>query len=116
MAKGFSADYLGEVAGLLAAWEKIDASLKVGDLTLEGAKQKLAEAQTLDRQVADLDLERVAAVNKRDDVFKYLRDATTRVRSMVRAVYGPDSSEYEEVGGTRASERKPRTRKTTKTA
>jgi hypothetical protein len=34
-----------------------------------------------------------------------------RVRSAIKGVYGDDSTQYEMVGGTRMSERKPRTRK-----
>jgi hypothetical protein len=35
-----------------------------------------------------------------------LRDMNKRILSAVEAQYGPDSSEYEAAGGTRASERK----------
>ena len=41
-----------------------------------------------------------------------LNDWTRRVLSAVVAQYGPDSSEYEMVGGTRKSERKKPVRKT----
>lgn len=40
-----------------------------------------------------------------------LRDLNKRMLSAVEATYGPDSSEYEAAGGTRASERKRPTRK-----
>jgi len=40
-----------------------------------------------------------------------LRDLNRRILSAVEAQYGPDSSEYEQVGGTRQSERKQSTRK-----
>lgn len=39
-----------------------------------------------------------------------LRDMNKRMLSAVEAHYGPDSSEYEAAGGTRASERKRPTR------
>ena len=39
-----------------------------------------------------------------------LRDMNKRMLSAVEAHYGPDSSEYEAAGGTRASERKKPTR------
>ena len=38
-------------------------------------------------------------------------DFVTRTRSAVRAAFGPDSAEYQLVGGTRRSERKRRTRR-----
>ncbi|HXI23481.1 MAG TPA: hypothetical protein VNG71_06375 [Pyrinomonadaceae bacterium] len=40
-----------------------------------------------------------------------LRELNTRILSAVEAQYGPDSSEYELVGGTRTSERKKSTPK-----
>jgi hypothetical protein len=38
-------------------------------------------------------------------------NAVTRVRSGIRGFYGPDSTQYGQVGGTRTSERKRPTRK-----
>ena len=40
-----------------------------------------------------------------------LRDKTRRMLAATGATYGPDSSEYEAVGGTRLSDRKPAARK-----
>jgi hypothetical protein len=40
-----------------------------------------------------------------------LRDKNKRMLAATGALYGPDSNEYEAVGGTRASDRKPHTRK-----
>lgn len=40
-----------------------------------------------------------------------VRDKTRRMLAATEATYGPDSSEYEAVGGTRLSDRKPATRK-----
>lgn len=40
-----------------------------------------------------------------------LRDKNRRMLAATGALYGPDSNEYETAGGTRASERKPNTRK-----
>jgi hypothetical protein len=39
---------------------------------------------------------------------KAVSDVVTRARSGMRAFYGPDSTQYEQVGGTRTSERKRR--------
>jgi integrase len=35
-----------------------------------------------------------------------ISSVTTRARNGFRAIFGPDSSQYEQAGGTRASERK----------
>ena|SRR5947207_856353 len=57
---------------------------------------------TYNQHVASLDDEQ----NQIDADENTLRDLNTRMLSAVEAAYGPDSSEYEAVGGTRTSERK----------
>ncbi len=54
----------------------------------------------LDQEQNDLEAAEVA-----------LREQNRRVLSAVEAQFGPDSSEYEQVGGTRQSERKRGTKK-----
>ncbi|MBV9927904.1 MAG: hypothetical protein JOZ96_22985 [Acidobacteria bacterium] len=44
-----------------------------------------------------------------------LREKNQRMLSATRAYYGPDSNEYETVGGVRTSDRKPPSRKKPKT-
>jgi hypothetical protein len=44
---------------------------------------------------------------------KELRDLNRRILSAVEAQFGPDSSEYEQVGGTRTSERRRTVRRPT---
>ena len=50
-------------------------------------------------------------INDRDSQGVGLNELVTRVRSGFRAVYGPDSTQYEQAGGTRLSERKKPSRK-----
>ena len=50
-------------------------------------------------------------LNKRNDSAKVLSQLNTRGLSAIRGIFGPDSSEYELAGGTRASERKRPVRK-----
>jgi hypothetical protein len=45
------------------------------------------------------------STNEKADV---VNSNVTRALSGVRAVFGPNSTQYEEAGGTRSSERKPR--------
>ncbi len=59
------------------------------------------------QKVAELDDEQ----NMVDSNEAELQDWNRRVLSAVEAQYGPDSSEYEAVGGTRKSERKRPVRK-----
>jgi len=50
--------------------------------------------------------------NQLDDKEERLRESSRRMLSATEAHYGPDSSEYEQAGGTRSSDRKRPTRKT----
>lgn len=49
--------------------------------------------------------------NQLDDAEDDIREQNRRILSAVEAHYGPDSSEYEQVGGTRTSDRKRSGRK-----
>ena len=49
--------------------------------------------------------------NALDDNERSLRDKNARMLSATEAQYGPDSSQYEQAGGTRTSERKRPTKK-----
>ena len=44
--------------------------------------------------------------NQLDDLEQRLNDLNQRMLAAVKATYGPDSSEYEQAGGTRRSDRK----------
>jgi len=63
------------------------------------------QLDTYNQHVATLDDEQ-NGVDRAEDS---LEDVMSRVLSAVRAQFGPDSSEYEAVGGTRTSERRRRT-------
>ena len=58
----------------------------------------------------------VALKNKRDALASELSELVTRTKSGFRAIYGPDSTQYEQAGGTRKSERAKPTRKPKATA
>jgi hypothetical protein len=106
MPKGKSLD--DTIAGaekIERVWEA-NPAFTLGELTqakfkteLEGLKSSRAQLEEARRQVTSLTNitnEKAAAVNS------YI----TRALSGVRAVFGPDSTQYEEAGGTRSSERR----------
>ena len=80
-------------------------------LTVEGYEAKANSVDTrlngYNQKVAALDDEQ----NALDGEEAELQDLNRRALSAVEAQFGPDSSEYEMVGGTRTSERKRPTRK-----
>jgi DNA repair ATPase RecN len=61
-----------------------------------------AKLDTYNEQLASLD----SSQNELDAMESALREKNTRILSAAEAHYGPDSSEYEQAGGTRRSERK----------
>jgi hypothetical protein len=63
-----------------------------------------AEINKLEKQLAD-------KRNQREQLCIATWDKVKRVRASVRGIYGDDSTQYELVGGTRLSDRKPRARR-----
>lgn len=109
--KLYPADVLEQAQGVLAAWNQIDAEVTFGSLNnsalnsdISQAGEVLTRMNTLEAQLTDLR-------NQRDALYQEMWDKVKRVRNGVKANYGDDSSQYEMVGGTRLSERKPSTRK-----
>jgi hypothetical protein len=100
-------DVVAQALNAQDAWKNIDPTLKVGSLTqadLEGALQK---AMPLQSQLNDLEIKLTDVRNRRDDLYANLWDMVKRLRVVVKGSYGDNSSQYEMVGGTRTSERKP---------
>jgi len=111
--KTYPTDVLAQTQAVIEAWKKIDPALTIGDLTpatlaadLERAKPIQVELDALDAQLTDLR-------NRRDALFLQLWDEIKRTRNGIKGIYGDDSSQYEMIGGTRISERKPASRKPT---
>ena len=51
-------------------------------------------------------------LDERDDAARLLSGYNTRALSAIRGIFGPDSAEYDQAGGTRTSDRKLPSRKT----
>lgn len=82
------------------------------DFTPTGFEAEIAKMEQREAALLKHRQDEIPLLNDRNDQQKVVRSATTRARSGVKGYFGPDSSEYEEVGGTRASERKKPVRKT----
>ena len=63
--------------------------------------------------ISDLETALLNKRNQRDEVYANVWDGMKRVRAAVKGIYGDNSTQYEMVGGTRMSERKSPSRKTT---
>ena len=80
----------------------------LGDLTLEKFQTLIADLRNFSGETEALRTRLTAAINNTNAKVAEVMDAITRSRSGFRAAFGPDSTKYEQVGGTRRSERKRR--------
>ena len=111
MSKTYPTDILEKLQAAIAAWKSIDPNLKVGSLSLDDMQAILEQGKALRNQINSLEIQLTNLRNQRDEVYGTGWKQITRMRSGVKAIYGDDSSEYEMAGGTRLSERKPRSRR-----
>jgi hypothetical protein len=83
-----------------------------GNLTVEGYETEIEAYSTrrdsYNLKVADLDDE----TNQLDDHEGRLNELNVRILAAVKGQYGPDSSEFEQLGGVRTSDRKRPVRST----
>ncbi len=113
--KLYPTDVLEQAQSVSTAWSQINEELVFGDLTLSALTGELEDAIALQNQLDGLETQMTNIRNQRDEGFVSIWDKVKRVRNGVKANYGDDSSQYEMVGGTRLSERKSPTRKTSTT-
>ena len=105
------------IENLLAESEQIERvwtdnpSFSLGDITLAQFKTKITELRDARDKTETLRTQLTAIVNEANARGDDLADLVTRARSGFRAFYGPDSTQYEQAGGTRASDRKRPARK-----
>ena len=101
---------LADGARIATVWEA-NPDFRLGAVTLAEFNAAATALQQVVAQVEALRTQLTGVTNARDDQASALSELVTRARSGFRAVYGPDSSQYEQAGGTRKSERKSPTRK-----
>jgi hypothetical protein len=112
MAKRRSFDaILADAETLLRVWTAND-KLSLGDVTLESFTAMVNTFKTARAHTEDLRTQLTRGVNDTNDQADQILAITVRARSAARGQLGPNSTEYEQLGGTRSSERKPRTKKT----
>jgi hypothetical protein len=101
---------LQEAGEVKEALEKIGAGLPDAISAVE-METRIADLEAKVSALDALNAERTRLVNEKGDKAEELSDYLVRVRAAVKGIFGDDSSEYEMVGGTRASERKKAKRK-----
>jgi len=107
MARLYPSDIIEQGRAVLEACQSTDPQLKFGEVTVDAFDGRLTKVEPLEKQIDKLDAQLTDLRNQRDTLHNDLWQMLTRVRGGMRAIYVADSSQYEMVGGTRTSERKP---------
>ncbi len=93
---------LQEANEVKLALEKIGAGVPAG-ISVAEMMNRIAALVDAVNAVDALNAERTRLVNNKADQAKNLSDYIVQVRAAVKGILGADSSEYDMVGGTRAS-------------
>jgi hypothetical protein len=93
-------------------WNQITPVPTFGTITATTFTADLSAATALENQIKTLEAQLTDKRNLRETQYGTLWDKVKRVRSAVKDTFGDDSTQYELVGGTRLSDRKPYRRKT----
>jgi hypothetical protein len=96
---------------VIRVWEE-NPTFSLGEITLVKLKDMLEELKTLRTQRDNLRAELGSVTNDLDDKRGEVTGVVSRALSGVRAVFGPNSNQYEKAGGTRPVDRKkPKSKK-----
>jgi len=110
--KRTSSQTLEKARHILAGLKQITPTPEFGPELTEALFEAEINGYTHDLEafnggLADLDDQQ----NRLDGREQRLSDFSQRIQAAVKALYGPDSSQFEVIGGVRRSDRKRRTRK-----
>jgi hypothetical protein len=109
--KYYPSDIVERARAGVEAWRNIDPLLTFGEIDIPALEADSVEIGEIFAQIDSLETNLIDLRNRRDDLGVALWDKLKRLHAGVKAIYGDDSSEYEMVGGTRLSDRKPVGRK-----
>ena len=106
---------LTDATGIEKVW-KANTDLKLGKgadtVALADYQASIKAVNDLNSEIEDLRHQLNGLLDDRDDAASTLSGYNTRALSAIRGIFGPDSAEYDQAGGTRTSERKTPTRAT----
>ena len=109
--KTYPSDAIEQAQVIADAWGQINPELTFANLTQAGLMESLSRVVSIENEIMSLETRLTNMRNQRDDLYQTTWDQAKRARMGIKVFYGDDSSEYEMVGGTRLSERKPMARK-----
>src|SRR5437870_11676130 len=92
---------------LIRVWTA-NPKFSLGEVTLPTVQSMLADLKATRTMTDDLRTQLTKTTNDGNDQAAELMEIVSRGRSGIRAHFGADSAQYEQVGGTRTSHRKSR--------
>lgn len=98
---------LQEANEVKMAMEQIGEGLP-SNISVSEMEGKISGLEEIVASIDKVNAEKTQLLNARNEMAKTVSDYIVFVRSSIKGNLGADSSEYEMVGGTRASERKRR--------
>ena len=105
--KPFPTDLAEQAKSVLDAWAQIDDQLTFGPVNIGALTMDINYVRGSQEQITNLENKLTDVRNQRDAYNQAMWDKVKRVRASIKGIYGDDSSQYEMVGGTRLSDRKP---------
>jgi len=111
MSKKFPQDVIARAKVISNGWAEINPELTFGDLSQAGLHDQIDTVVSIENEIITLEAKLTNLRNERDAAYDKLWDYAKRGRMGIKVFYGDDSSQYEMVGGTRYSDRKPIARK-----
>jgi hypothetical protein len=103
-------DVIAEAEQIARVWTE-NKDFALGEMTLPKLQKMIADLRDSRSQIEDTRTQLTALTNESNEQAAALNQINTRALSGFRAIYGPNSTQYEQAGGTRSSERKRPTRK-----
>jgi hypothetical protein len=100
-------DLLAQTRSVLAGLEEIKPVATFAPLDPAALTADVGQIHHVDSEIRNLKAQLVSLQNQRESLCISAWDKVKRIRFGVKALYGDDSSQYELVGGTRVSDRKP---------
>ena len=97
-------DILEQAEQIARVWTE-NKDFTLGEVTLPKLQKMISDFRDKRGQIEDTRTRLTALTNESNELATALNQINTRAMSGYRAVYGPDSTQYEQAGGTRTSER-----------
>lgn len=111
MAKNYSlSDIRKDCERILSMWNA-NPSFQLSDLTKAQFEELVRQLDRYNTLISDAETRLITDRLKRQALFEQAAELNSRVRSMARGFFGPDTAQLKQTGHTIRSERKTPTRK-----